>query len=227
MTIRCITFDLDDTLWECKPVIIRAEQRFYDWLSQHYPKITERYSFDQMLTHRMAYMKARPELHHDLTRLRKLWLASLADDAHYDQSLVEQGFRVFWLARNEVEFYHGAIDILEQLAKEYTLGVITNGNADVNHIGVGDLFSFSVHAEEAGAAKPHPDIFQLALKKANLPPQQVLHIGDDPDKDVRGAKKAGMLAIWVNFSNTSWEGEYPPDAIVTRLNELESTIKQF
>ena len=32
MTIRCIAFDLDDTLWACKPVIEHAEQRFYAWL---------------------------------------------------------------------------------------------------------------------------------------------------------------------------------------------------
>ena len=41
--IRTITIDLDDTLWEIHPVIMRAEQRLYEWLGENYPRITEMY----------------------------------------------------------------------------------------------------------------------------------------------------------------------------------------
>ena len=41
MSIECITFDLDDTLWDVEPVILRAEELFYQWLSQHCPRITQ------------------------------------------------------------------------------------------------------------------------------------------------------------------------------------------
>ena len=43
-TIRAVLFDLDDTLWPIVPVILRAEALMHDWLSQHAPKVTERYS---------------------------------------------------------------------------------------------------------------------------------------------------------------------------------------
>ena len=46
--IRTITVDLDDTLWEIRPVIRRAERRLYEWLGEHYPRITERFSVEEM-----------------------------------------------------------------------------------------------------------------------------------------------------------------------------------
>ena len=43
--IKCITFDLDDTLWKIEPVIIEAEINFNNWLKQNYPIIAENHDF--------------------------------------------------------------------------------------------------------------------------------------------------------------------------------------
>ena len=40
--LRALTFDLDDTLWDNRPVLMAAEQTLYDWLGQHYPRINAR-----------------------------------------------------------------------------------------------------------------------------------------------------------------------------------------
>ena len=53
--LRCITFDLDDTLWDCEPVILRAEQRFYDWVGENFPKIAERYHMNALVKHRRRF----------------------------------------------------------------------------------------------------------------------------------------------------------------------------
>jgi len=168
MTIQCIAFDLDDTLWACNPIIMRAEKRFYDWLKRYYPKICQKYSEDELIKHRSAYMKSRPDLQHDMTAMRKSWNQQLASEVAYDDSLVEPGFEVFWLARNEVSFFEGTLDVLEELSKRYKLGVISNGNADVNHIGIGHLFDFVVSSEKVGVAKPHKDIFNQAVELAGV-----------------------------------------------------------
>ena len=44
MPLRCITFDLDDTLWETGPVIARAEAHAHAWLETHAPRITSDWS---------------------------------------------------------------------------------------------------------------------------------------------------------------------------------------
>lgn len=228
MTIRCITFDLDDTLWEITPVILRAEQRVYDWLDRHCPAVTTGTSLQALIDHRLSYMRQYPELHHDLTRLRKQWLAYIAVEAGYAAEIAEPAFEVFWEARNEVDVFPEALDALDALGSVYRIGAITNGNADVHRIGIGHHFDFIVHAEEVGAAKPDRDIFLAALARAGLGARQVVHVGDDPERDVRGAAAVGMNTVWVNLKGEDWPGLEPrPDAVITGLGELETVLEQW
>jgi len=224
MTIKCIAFDLDDTLWECHPVIHRAEQKFYKWLQSYYPKITQKYSETELIQHRMNYMHAQENNLHDLTYLRKRWMENLANDVGYDYSYVESGFEVFWLARNEVTFFDGTLDILEQLSSQYSLGVISNGNADVNHIGVGHLFDFALSSEKAGVSKPHQNIFEQALKLASTQRHETVYVGDDPKRDILGAHNAGLHAIWFNPKFEAWPGGKTPTAVIQHLAQLEDKI---
>ena len=224
MTIKCIAFDLDDTLWAVMPVIEKAERGFYQWLRSYYPKIPEKYSEDELVAHRMNYMRARPESQHNLTELRKNWMRHLADEIGYDDSLIEPGFEVFWLARNQVTFYDGALEMLEELSKDYTLGVISNGNADVHHIGVGHYFDFALSSEAAGVSKPHQDIFHKALQLAKSEIHQTVYVGDDPERDILGAQQIGMHGIWYNPGLKPWPGGKNPAAVIQHHNQLKEKI---
>ncbi len=226
MTIRCITFDLDDTLWACHSVIMRAEKKFYTWLKSYYPKITAKYSETELIDQRMAFMHDNQEYKHDLTLLRKRWLEKLGDETGYgfDKILIETGFEVFWLARNEVSFFEGTLDVLEQLSKKYTLGVISNGNADVHHIGIGHLFDFTLSSEKAGVSKPHKDIFHQAIDLSPHDLHESVYVGDDPARDIIGAHNAGMKAIWYNPKLQPWPGGKIPDAVIRSIHELEDKI---
>ncbi|WGZ94304.1 MAG: HAD family hydrolase [Candidatus Thiothrix putei] len=224
MTIRCIAFDLDDTLWAVRPVIERAEHHFYTWLQQHYPTITEHHSPYELIKNRMNYMQQYPELHYNLTRLRKNWLATLAQEHGYTDTLVESGFEVFWLARNEVTFFEGALEALESLSARFLLGVISNGNACVHRIGVGHLFQFTHSSAEAGVAKPHPAIFHQALEQVGISPQQAVYVGDDPVRDIQGAASAGLRTVWFNPEHQAWPGGQKPDATIYHLAQLEAVI---
>lgn len=227
MAIKCITFDLDDTLWACAPVLAAAEEGWYAWMRECYPRIVDRYRLDDLLSHRKDFYTQYPELHHDLTRLRKQWLAHLADEAGYGDELVEEGFRVFWEARNAVEVYAEAHALLDGLRDRYRVGAITNGNADVHRIGVAHYFDFVVTAAEAGAAKPHPDIFQSALAAAAVPAHEAVHVGDDPARDVLGASRIGMRTVWVNPTLEPWPGGQVPDAVVRTVGELEAVLESW
>ncbi|SIT65823.1 putative hydrolase of the HAD superfamily [Ectothiorhodosinus mongolicus] len=220
MTIKCITFDLDDTLWDCAPVIQHAERLFYAWLAEHQPRITRNFSQEQLLSHRHRWFMQRPELLHDFTTLRKAWMSALAEQFDYDQDSVEAGFRVFWEARNQVKPYDDALETLETLKPHFVIGAITNGNADVHHIGIGHYFDFVVTASGAGAAKPAPEIFMTALDEAGVAASNALHVGDDAERDVRGAQQVGMRSAWVNPRKTPWQGSPQPDVIVTHVAEL-------
>jgi putative hydrolase of the HAD superfamily len=220
MPIRCITFDLDDTLWDGGPVLGAAERKFYDWLARRCPDIAETYGEEELRAHRHEFYERLPEMRHDFTYLRKQWLAHLGRAWGYGVSLVEPGFDVFWEARNAVALFEGVSATLEQLKSTYKVGAITNGNADVRHIGIGHLFDFVVTAAHAGALKPAPDIFHAALERAGAVAAETVHVGDDPVNDMRGAAAVGMRTVWVNPGRVPWPGGVRPDVEVCSVNEL-------
>ena len=218
--VRCITFDLDDTLWACAPVIRRAEDRFYQWLKYQFPKVTQQFSSSALLENRMAYMRSHSTELHNLTRLRKNWLRQIAILSGDTEDLAELGFDVFWQARNEVELFEDVETTLEQLGQKYLIGAITNGNADVRRIGIDHLFDFVVTSEEVEASKPNPIIFSVAASKAGIKMEDILHVGDDPVKDVLGAIDAGARAAWVTSETSQWTEEHQPHLTIRHIREL-------
>ncbi|MDD3518834.1 MAG: HAD family hydrolase [Chromatiales bacterium] len=229
MPVRAITFDLDDTLWDLGPTIRRAELRFHAWLTEHFPRIAERYAFETLLASRKAWLETHPELHHDMTGMRRRWMAYLAHESGYDPAdLVEPGFDVFWDVRNQVELFDDALETLETLKTHYRVGAVTNGNADVHRIGIGHLFDFVVTARRIGYAKPHPNIFVAALDEAGVGAEDAVHIGDDPHRDVAGAAAVGMRTVWVNLLDANWPVELPrADVEVRSLSELPKVLAEF
>lgn len=218
--ILAITFDLDDTLWAIDPVIERAELRMHAWLAEHYPRLPERYSPADLRALRDGIVHARPELAHDLSALRRESLALAAEHCGYGREAADGAFAVMWQARNEVELFADVLPVLEALAGRYALGGLTNGNADIARIGLDGLLGFCVTAREVGFAKPHPAIFAAACTATGIAAQQVLHVGDDPERDVHGARAAGMRTVWVNRDAKLWPGGPRADAEVRDLREL-------
>ncbi len=218
--IRCITFDLDDTLWACGPVIQRAEQRFYAWLDQHYPEVTAKFTAQALFTDRVAFVRAHPEHGFNLTYLRKSWLHRLAQLCGLSDHFVEPAFRVYWLARNEVDIYTGVQETLQTLSQRYRLGAITNGNADVYHIGIGHWFDFVIRSEEVGFAKPDKRIFTEAATQAGVALNELLHVGDDHRSDVCGAINAGAWSAWVGLPGTIEPEALQPHWVVQHIQEL-------
>ena len=235
MTIKCIAFDLDNTLWECDPLIVKAEQKFYKWLDSTFPQITKNFSEKELVAHRMSFIQARPDRHYNLISLRKDWMRKVcdeiggitADENEFEAEYVEAGFKVFWQERNNVIFYDGVLDMLENLSQKYSLGVITNGNADVNFIGIGHYFDFSISSELAGVAKPHEDIFHHAIRLSEHGVENTVYVGDDPKCDILGPHKIGMRALWYNPSLKPWPGGKTPDGVFRKHDELADKIQKL
>ncbi|WP_018872733.1 HAD family hydrolase [Thioalkalivibrio sp. ALJ16] len=221
--IRCLTFDLDDTLWPVMPVIHRAEARFYAWLREAEPGVCERYDPQALVARRAAFMRAAPEhQRHDLTALRKQWLRELAGECGCcPDRLSGEGFDVFWHARNEVTPFPEAEAMLSVLRGRYRVGAISNGNADVFRTSLGRYFDFAIAAGPAGAAKPDPRIFDQARAQAGVDGDAILHIGDDSAADVLGALQAGFRAAWFNPDAMPWKHGHPrPCLTLGRLGQL-------
>ncbi len=219
--IRTITLDLDDTLWPIHPVILRAEQALYAWLDEHYPRITARFSERDLLQQRLDVVDEFPDKGHDFTFMRRKVLARVAEAAGYPADYVDDAMNVFMAHRNDVEMFPEVRTALEVLGQRYTVVAVTNGNASLERIGIRELFDGVVSASSAGAAKPDPQIFDVAVEVGGAEPHETLHVGDHPECDVAGASNAGLRTAWVNRDGAEWPDHLQrPDVIVRDMAEL-------
>ena len=94
------------------------------------------------------------------------------------------------------ELYPEVLEVLQNLQPRFQLAVISSFDGRLRMIleqlGVSQFFSHVFISSELGADKPDPEIFRRALKVINLQPNEVLHIGDDPERDWKAASDAGF-----------------------------------
>jgi len=223
---RLLTIDLDDTLWPCAPTIGRAEAVLYAWLERTAPRLTAVYVREAMHRHRRALMASRPEIAHDLTAVRRHSLRDLLAARGYDVALADEAVDLFLEHRNRVEPYADVIPALRALGAEYPLVSVTNGNAEVARTPLRGLFGLSLTAADVGAQKPDPALFLGALRWGHVPPEQALHLGDDPYRDVAAARRLGMTAVRINREGTPWPPELePPAAEVADLGQFRDWLE--
>jgi putative hydrolase of the HAD superfamily len=94
------------------------------------------------------------------------------------------------------ELYSEVVEVLEKLQPRFQLAVISNFDGRLRFIleqlGISKFFAHVFVSSELGADKPDPLIFRRALDLANLRPDQVLHVGDDRERDWDAATAAGL-----------------------------------
>lgn len=219
--IKAITLDLDDTLWPVWPAIERAEQALLDWLARHAPR-TAALQAQSAARHeiREHVNGLHPELKHNLSALRTKAIRLALSRSGDDPGLAEPAFDIFFAARNQVTLFGDVPQSLEFLAGRFPLVALSNGNADIERIGIGAFFKASLSAQQFGVGKPDPRIFRAAATAAGVQPHEVLHVGDDAALDVLAALACGMQAVWVNRAGLPWPHDALPHQAVATLAEL-------
>ena len=222
--IRAITLDLDDTLWPIWPIIARAEEVLLTWLRDNAPATallsTDREALRLVREH---IVQTRPDLSHDLSALRRESIRLLLLRAGDDPALAETAFDVFFAERHRVELFDDVLPALDLLAARFPLVALSNGNADIQRVGLGRYFRAALSAREFGAAKPETRFFHAAAQAAGVTAADVLHVGDDAHLDVVGGLDAGMQVAWVNREAQDWPAQHPahtPHATVADLGAL-------
>lgn len=225
MTIKLITFDLDNTLWHTDPVIIKAEEAQWQSVIQLCPSAINLFTPVLLKKIKLETIEKNPHLRHKLSSLRQAFLFQLfiqcgiskAQAEHFSQ----QAFSDFINVRNQVELFPGALNLLTALQKKYHVIALTNGNADLKKIGIDHLFNAHFHAENVNRPKPHNDMFLAALEHANASPAESLHIGDHPEQDIDAAKNMGFKTVWANLLGQTWPmNVHKADHSITHLDQL-------
>jgi len=223
-----ITLDLDDTLWDPRPALLRAENAQYAWLAEHAPQVAARYSKEDLRSLRADLAHRRPREACDMSWLRRTALVQRLVEFDLAEELADEGMRVFHAERSAVELYPDVRPALHRLSQRYRLLALTNGNADIHRAGVGNYFVGCISPAQAGFRKPEPEIFAHALTKVGAVAGRAVHIGDHPVDDIEGGRGAGMWTIWINRAQQDWPDALPPaDAEIPSLAELELALDRL
>jgi HAD superfamily hydrolase (TIGR01662 family) len=121
----------------------------------------------------------------------------------------------------------GTRDALERLRKEYEIAVISNADGKIDAVlrrcGIVDCFQSITDSGKVGHEKPHPAIFEAALREMKADAAESLYVGDVYSVDYVGARKAGMQAVLFDVAGAYREREFPR---VESLAGLESWLRR-
>lgn len=107
------------------------------------------------------------------------------------------------------------------------LGVITHGSVKIQtrkieRLGIGRLLDCVLVSEAVGVSKPDPAIFGYALGELGTSAAATMFVGDNPEPDVRGAKRSGLYAVWKRDS--FWEEPCEADLVIDEVADLPQHI---
>ncbi|HDN62352.1 MAG TPA: HAD family hydrolase, partial [Candidatus Bathyarchaeota archaeon] len=122
----------------------------------------------------------------------------------------------------KVEAFPETEEVLEYLKGRYRLAVISNASSElpryaIKRLGLESYFEVIVLSRDIGIRKPSPEIFKFTLQKLRLSSFQAVHVGDSMEKDVLGAKRVGMKAVWINRSGE--EASVDADYVLRSISE--------
>jgi HAD superfamily hydrolase (TIGR01549 family) len=220
VAVRAALFDLDDTLFDhqfCAQAALGGVRALHPCfaavdpldLERTHGGILERLHLE-VIGGRLSLDTARVE------RFRQLFATAgvAADDALAGKAA--RAYREGYIAaRVEVE---GASALLAAVRQHVPVVVVSNNllaeqQAKMRHCGLDRLVDHLVVSEEAGVSKPDPGIFELALTRAGVRPDEAVMVGDSWANDIEGARRAGIRPIWFN------RGPDPaPDPTVTVID---------
>ncbi len=200
-TIKAISFDLDDTLYDNRGYLIHAEQQLLSWLAEHYP-CTRMWQQQDWQRLKKQLIQQMPSLGHDTSAARLTALTQGLIQLGYSDAEAKKGadagLQLFLHYRSDFKVAEPELMLLKKLAQHFHLIGITNGNVNADRIGLGEVLAFVLHPGNGVRMKPYGDLFELATTRLHIANSQLLHVGDSYRADVQGARQAGCQAAWLN-----------------------------
>jgi putative hydrolase of the HAD superfamily len=146
--------------------------------------------------------------------------------------LLEDGLRDVLIentqkSANWDEILPGTREALERIGSDHLTAVISNADGKIEDVlrrrGIADCFKSITDSGIVGHEKPHPAVFQAALRAMQAQAAESLYVGDVYSVDYVGARNVGMQAILFDVA-----GAYRDRGVarVDSLAELESWLKQ-
>ncbi|SFD45373.1 HAD-IA family hydrolase [Pseudoalteromonas denitrificans] len=228
--IKILSFDLDDTLYDNKPIIKSAIAAQFDYIKKI--KIWGNKWVEQGpdFWHkcRTTVQKEVPGIEQNVTLLRqtalKYGFKYIGLNEQDSQMHAHKAYKAFIDTRSQIIVKPEVLTLLKKLSKKYTLIAITNGNVDISQFSLKNSFEFLLMAGFDGPQKPAPNMFELAANKLNVSLSNILHIGDNLDSDIQGANNIGCMSCWLNEEPIKTQYKGLADIEISNILQLEKLL---
>lgn len=205
--IRAVIFDVDFTLIQPGPMF-RAEG--YEAFCSRYGIGVDPSLFDQAVASAAPLLDGPEDSPYDAELFVEYTRHIIEGMGGSDGAVDACAREIYaeWASNHHFELYDDVPSALEDLAAAgIRVGVISNSHrpleAFLSHFELEHVISAAVSSAEHGLMKPHPSIFQAALRLLNVAPVDALMVGDNLRQDVEGALKVGMHAVLLRRSRLS------------------------
>ena len=227
MPISAISFDGDMTLWDFQKVMRHALKKALAELRQLVPtQDAADLTVEEMIAIRNKIEEdeqGRTWNHEELRLLA--FERTLESIGSPDRDLAVHLNALYLKHRFEdIELYPDVIPALDRLAPHFKLGLLSNGNSYPDRCGLEGRFAFVVFSQDVQIRKPDRRIFEIAVREAGCPLEELLHVGDSFENDVMGAHGAGAKTAWLNREGMESNAEVKPDVEITSLADLPGVL---
>ncbi len=132
------------------------------------------------------------------------------------------------LSRKRFGAFPGAHDAISRLSRRYRVAAVSDAqwvftDTEMEMLGFTRFFKTRVLSSRLGYKKPDPRLFEMALKSLQVRPEDAVYVGDNPEKDLRGARAAGMKCVLFRGGNEP-SVSYRPDGRFNDYSDLERLV---
>lgn len=235
MVVVC--FDLDDTLIDSGRCVKAARLGIFDYVASNLDKVDvahfERSFDDFWIEIDRNYVDFILKLGWGEREIRAEHLNRVLKACEiHDVELARELSMVYWNeAREGLSLFPEVDNVLSTLRKTFNLSLLSNGASDwqrekINVLELADFFDHIIIAGEVGHFKPSPEIFNILVGNYEIPADQIIYVGNNYDKDIMGARRAGLQAIWINRGGASRNHEtLNPDYEIKDLKQLLNILQ--
>ncbi len=238
---KAVIFDYIGTLVNCKGYTMDAsKEKLYSALFAEGFDVSKSCFLQAYDLAHEKYRIVRYEQLREVTNA--IWVAealcNLGFKVTADDFRIKCALNVFFKAFVDTfELRDGAKKLLKQAQEQCKVGLISNfTHAPVIHkslrlLGIHMFFNMVVVSDENGWRKPSPKIFEDALNRLGVEAKNTVYIGDSPIEDIKGAKQAGLITIFVpsqfNTLKDLIESQQEPDFVAKDLESIFSLLVEI
>jgi putative hydrolase of the HAD superfamily len=206
MKFKSAIFDLDDTLYDHKTLNALALQKVCDFVYSK-TKISKEKFFD-------TFYQVRKETNLRLSNTaashnRILYFQALAEKLSvYSSEFCLDLYNLYWdFFLGRMVLRDGVLEVFNLLrANKIKIAICSDLTTLIQHrkikqLGINNFIDALITSEEAGSEKPDAAMFNLCIKKLKTKPQECFFVGDNFQRDIKGAIKAGMTAIYFDIGD--------------------------